>query len=199
MKTANRLRVLGDGSGIYIYRKGIPAVDRDQKHKRIGFWDSMDGRNYVVCPNCCTINLFDNLVGSRIHFDRQNFYGDVASCIVCLKCECHFFITLEDWSFTPTEDQKKMIRIVRRGLGSHFKMGFFDNFPHRFSSSLYPSCVAAVAADFGKISSVYQLRHGYVVSGAFLGFGHDECHSDWEPAVRKMVKRLNEHMERGRP
>lgn len=196
MKTANKLRIVPDGSGLYIYRKGSLAVNRG-KHERIGLWDSMDGRNYAACAQCGQINHFDNGVGHQIRFDRQKLYGDVTSCIVCSRCECHFFATLEDWPMELTEDQKKVVRMVRRGLGAYLGIGTFT------SDSRYYSAFSLIASAFitsGKGAHVIRqgdMRYTLTFNDT-TGTSRNEGFQDWEPAVRKMVKTLKGHAEKRR-
>jgi hypothetical protein len=193
MTTAGQLRIIGNGSGAYIYQKQSFAGKK--RLERVGFWDTMDGRNYAACVSCGTINHFDNNVGDSIYFDRQKFYGSVASCIVCLRCDCHFYIVIEDWVPELTENHKKIIRIVRRGLGPHLKIAYFNR-----HLGPYARTVVSVNISSGRHATVHERnRGGYFIETWGLDGKFFESYSDWEPAVRKMIKVLKEHAETVNP
>lgn len=182
MSIAQKLKVFGGAGYAYIYRKGeFPANRAD----RIGIWNSEGRRRYASCSDCGAINQFSNQDGA-ICFDRREVYINIESCIVCERCGTHFFITLQagDGSIALSDDQKRAMRIVRRGLGTSLWYGYFN-----LGSTI-------VGAYCGPKGAGGPTKHGQVgMAGSFF---YASCNSgrnvavlpsrsDYETAVRDMV------------
>ena len=188
MAIAKRPKVVADGN--YVYRKD--SFDGKKKSDRCGIWESVDGKNYAACVGCGAINRFTNNVGDVIYFDRQNSYAVVESCIVCFECGTHFFIVLEGWPVDLTEDQKKVIRMVRRGLGVFLSHGSVNRYPGDYYTSSFVTAVSASrVVAYVSIKKHASYRHPmFSLTGPTFKTGtyHYEDFPTWEPAVRKMIE-----------
>lgn len=184
MSIADKLRMIG-GIG-YIYRKD--SFEGKSRPDRIGIWNVEKGRHYASCTSCGAVNEFDNHIGGMLYFDRRELYAHVQSCIVCHRCGSHFFIFLKDWAAAPTEGHKKILRTIRRVLGTHLSFGYFG----RGASSSDDVAVVTTTA-----TQVHLSRPRWPSLSKFTllvypkGTGRltYEC-SDKETALRKMAEFL---------
>jgi hypothetical protein len=105
---------LAPGGEAYIFEKG----NLENKNDRRGRWDSMDGRIYVSCPQCNAISALSRRALNGLWFDRREICRALDACVVCTRCGNHHFIMLSGGEFKITEEHKKVIRMIRRGLGT---------------------------------------------------------------------------------
>lgn len=89
-------RAASTGGG-FLYEKGEIPTSR-KKRKEVARWSSEgEGGNRKIYVNCIFCGSVDEV--SDHGFTAHDGVAAIRNCIVCERCERHYWVTLEGWTY----------------------------------------------------------------------------------------------------